>query len=151
MQEMHEARDTGSIPGGWEDSLEKEMATQSTILAWGTSWTEDPWGLQFMGSKRVRQDWVTEHSTWRTHMHTHTRARAHAKFEDKGFYLTFEKCRSSTDISGTKLQFSPIRLSPFGVTASSAGYLLQVIWWIKSPSQHASRGQIKKAASLHHS
>ena len=36
-------RDTGLIPGS-EDSLEEEMATHSSILAWGTPWTEEPEG-----------------------------------------------------------------------------------------------------------
>ena len=39
-----------------EDSLEKEMATHSSILAWRISWTEEPGGLQSMGSQRVRHD-----------------------------------------------------------------------------------------------
>jgi len=34
---------------GWEDPLEKEMATQSRILAWKIPWTEEPGGLQSMG------------------------------------------------------------------------------------------------------
>ena len=38
---------------GWEDPLEKEMATHSNILAWKISWTEEPGGLQSMGSQRV--------------------------------------------------------------------------------------------------
>ena len=37
----------------WEDPLEKEMATHSNILAWKISWTEEPGGLQSMGSQRV--------------------------------------------------------------------------------------------------
>ena len=41
---------------GWEDSLEKEMATDSSILAWRIPWTEEPGRLQFMGSQRVRHD-----------------------------------------------------------------------------------------------
>ena len=41
---------------GWEDPLEKEMATHSSILAWKISWTEEPGRLQFMGSQRVRHD-----------------------------------------------------------------------------------------------
>ena len=45
----------------WEDPLEEEMATHSSILAWKISWTEGPGGLQSMGSQRVRHDWVTEH------------------------------------------------------------------------------------------
>ena len=39
-----------------EDSLEKEMATHSIILAWEISWTEEPGGLQFMKSQRVIPD-----------------------------------------------------------------------------------------------
>ena len=41
---------------GWEDPLEKEMATHSSILAWKISWTEEPGGLQSMGSQRVRHN-----------------------------------------------------------------------------------------------
>ena len=41
---------------GWEDPLEKEMATHSSILAWKISWTEEPGGLQSVGSQRVMYD-----------------------------------------------------------------------------------------------
>ena len=41
---------------GWEDPLEKEMATHSSILGWKISWTEEPDGLQSMGSQRVGHD-----------------------------------------------------------------------------------------------
>ena len=41
---------------GEEDSLEKEMATHSSILAWKIPWTEEPVGLQSMGSQRGRHD-----------------------------------------------------------------------------------------------
>ena len=41
---------------GWEDPLEKEMATHSSILAWRMPWTKEPGGLQPMGSQRVRHD-----------------------------------------------------------------------------------------------
>ena len=44
---------------GWEDPLEKEMATHSSILAWRIPWTEDPGRLQSMGLQRVRHDWLT--------------------------------------------------------------------------------------------
>ena len=44
---------------GWEDPLEKEMATHSSILAWRTPWTEEPGGLQTVGLQRVRHDWRT--------------------------------------------------------------------------------------------
>ena len=41
---------------GWEDPLEKEMATHSSIHAWKIPWTKEPAGLQFMGLQRVRHD-----------------------------------------------------------------------------------------------
>ena len=41
---------------GWEDSLEKEMATHSSTLAWKIPWTEELGELQSMGSQRVRHD-----------------------------------------------------------------------------------------------
>ena len=41
---------------GREDSLEKEMATHSSILAWRIPWTEESGGLQSMGSQRVGLD-----------------------------------------------------------------------------------------------
>ena len=45
---------------GQEDPLEKEMATHSSILAWRIPWTEDPAGLQFMGSQRAGHDLATK-------------------------------------------------------------------------------------------
>ena len=41
---------------GWEDPLEKEMATYSSILAWIILWTEEPGRLQSMGSQKVEHD-----------------------------------------------------------------------------------------------
>ena len=41
---------------GWEDPLEKEMATHSSTLAWEIPWMEDPGRPQFMGSQRVGHD-----------------------------------------------------------------------------------------------
>ena len=41
---------------GWEDPLEKETSTHSSIIAWKISWTEEPGELQFMGSQRVGHD-----------------------------------------------------------------------------------------------
>ena len=51
MQRMQETQ-VRSL--GREDPLEKEMATHSSFLAWAIPWTEEPGGLQFMGSQRVR-------------------------------------------------------------------------------------------------
>ena len=44
---------------GWEDPLEKEMATHSSILTWRIPWTEEPGGLQFTGLQRVGHSLAT--------------------------------------------------------------------------------------------
>ena len=44
---------------GWEDPLEKEMATHSSILAWKIPWTEQPGGLRSTGSQRVGHNFTT--------------------------------------------------------------------------------------------
>ena len=44
---------------GWEDPLEKGMATPYSILAWGIPWTEEPGRLQSTGSQRVGHDWMS--------------------------------------------------------------------------------------------
>ena len=61
-----DTRDTGSIHES-RRSLEEEMATHSSILAWEILWTEDPCGLQSTGLQRVKQDWACTHThvlTW---------------------------------------------------------------------------------------
>ena len=50
MQEAQEMR-VSSL--GWEDLLEEEMATHSSIFAWRIPWTQEPGGLQSMGLQRV--------------------------------------------------------------------------------------------------
>ena len=57
MQETQE-RQIQSLGG--QDLLEKEMANHSNILAWEIPWTEEPGGLQSMGSQRVGHNLVTE-------------------------------------------------------------------------------------------
>ena len=47
---------------GREETLKKEMATHSNILAWKIPWTGEPGGLQSMGSQNVGHDWVIEHA-----------------------------------------------------------------------------------------
>jgi len=62
MQQMQETQ-VRSL--GQEDPLEKEMATNSSILAYRIPRTEEPGGLLSVESQRVRQDLATEH----TYMH----------------------------------------------------------------------------------
>ena len=47
---------------GWQDPLEKGMATHSSILAWRIPGTEEPGGLQSMGLQRVGHNWATKHT-----------------------------------------------------------------------------------------
>ena len=50
---VQETRETRVQPLGWEDPLEEEIATHSSILAWRIPWAEEPGGLQSMGSQRI--------------------------------------------------------------------------------------------------
>ena len=59
VKNLPEMEDTWVQLLGWEDPLEKEMATHSIILAWKIPWTEEPGGLQPMGLQRVRHDRAT--------------------------------------------------------------------------------------------
>ena len=53
---MQQTQETRVRSLGWEDPLEKEMATHSSILAWEISWTEEPSGLQSTGLQIVRHN-----------------------------------------------------------------------------------------------
>ena len=48
--------ETWVLSVGWEDPLEKKMATHSSVLAWKIPQTEEPGGLQSMGLQRIRHD-----------------------------------------------------------------------------------------------
>ena len=56
VKNLPAVQETQVQPLGWEDPLEKEMATHSSILAWRSPWTEGPGGLQSMGLQRVRHN-----------------------------------------------------------------------------------------------
>ena len=51
IKNLPEVQETWVQSLGWEDPLEKGMATHSSILAWRSSWTEDPGRLQSIGSQ----------------------------------------------------------------------------------------------------
>ena len=68
----------------WEDSLEKEMATHSNILAWRIPWTEERARLQSMGLQRVRHDCVT------------------FTFTHREFQQIHKTCKKCTEISRVK-------------------------------------------------
>ena len=56
VKHLPAVRETQVQSLGWEDLLEEEMATHSSNLAWKIPWTEEPGGLQSMGSQRVGHD-----------------------------------------------------------------------------------------------
>ena len=53
VKNPHAMQETRVRSLGWEDPLEKEMATHSSILAWRIPWTEKPGGLQSMGLQEL--------------------------------------------------------------------------------------------------
>ena len=65
---------------GWEEPLEKEMATHSSILAWEIPWTQESGGLQSRGLQKSQtqlvglgpQSFHAPHTHTHTHSHTHT-------------------------------------------------------------------------------
>ena len=59
VKHLPEMQETQVQSLGWEDPLEKEMATHSSILAWKIPWTEESGRLQSMESERVGYNWAT--------------------------------------------------------------------------------------------
>ena len=59
VKHLSTMRETWVRSPGWEDPLEKEMATHSSTIAWKIPWMEEPDRLQSMGSQRVRHNLVT--------------------------------------------------------------------------------------------
>ena len=56
VKRLPAVRETWARSLGWEDPLEREMATYSSTLAWKVPWTEEPGRLQFMDMQRVGHD-----------------------------------------------------------------------------------------------
>ena len=70
-------QETGVQSLGWEDPLEKEMATHSSILAWRIPWTEEPAGLQSMDRKELDMTEQLTNTQAHTHIHTHSFVKTH--------------------------------------------------------------------------
>ena len=73
----------------WEDPLEKERATRSNILAWKSPWTEEPGGLQSMGSQRARHERVVN-----MHIHTQIQLRAFWSSASKDGWAVSTQCEN---------------------------------------------------------
>ena len=56
VKNLPAVQETRVRPLGWEDPLEKEIASHSSILAWKISWTEKPGRLQSVGSQKAGHD-----------------------------------------------------------------------------------------------
>ena len=56
VKNLSAIQETRVLSLGWEDPLEKRMGTHSSILTWRIPWTQEPGGLQSMGSQRVGND-----------------------------------------------------------------------------------------------
>ena len=78
VKHLFAMRETRVQPLGWEDPLEKEMATHSTTLAWKIPWTEGPGRLHSTGSQRVKHDRATSLSLFFI-MAEHSRDGAHRR------------------------------------------------------------------------
>ena len=77
---------------GWEDPLEEEMATHSSTLAWEIPRTEEPGGLQSMGSQRVRHDLWLKNKTLSTDSTIESLQRAPCQDSDFTYWQT--SCKS---------------------------------------------------------
>ena len=74
---------------GWEDPLEEGMETRSSILAWRIPSTEEPGGLQSMGSQRIGHDWATEHTAHMESFFLFLQLRKKAVFSSNFLFLFF--------------------------------------------------------------
>jgi len=102
---------------GWEDLLEKEMATHSSILAWKIPWMEEPGRLQSMGSQKSR----TRQSDFAFTLRLRWRAGVNPEVVDQGFLLSDS---TSLDKSGLDQHYSE---SDQGLIVSiSPGSLLEM-------------------------
>ena len=89
---------------GQEDPLEKEMATDSSILAWRIPWTEEPGGLQSMVSKRVGHGWAIFRVTLRGFPYSSVGKESTYNAGDRG--LSLVSGRSPGEGKGNLLQYS---------------------------------------------
>ena len=99
---------------GWEDPLEKEMATHSSTLSWRIPWREEASRLQSMGSQRVGHDWATELNwtsliTWTTALFNSVKLWAMpCRATQDGWVMVkiSDKMWSTGEGTGTPLQYS---------------------------------------------
>ena len=101
---------------GWEDPLEKSMATHSSILASRIPWTEEPRGLQSMGSQRIPQDRATDTFTFFTTSSTWVPWLAHSLMQSlkKAYTLSLftKSLKKEFHYSGLENDYTPFEGFP---------------------------------------
>ena len=97
---MQETREMWVWSLGGEDPLEERMATHSSILAWRMPWTEEPGGLQSMGSQRARHDWAC------TCMHNSIKSKIPEISLMKDLYKTTRLCWKKSKMTQTNGKIS---------------------------------------------
>ena len=107
---------------GQEDPLQKEMATHSSIHSWKIPWTEEPGGLQCMGSQRVGHDWAT--SLHFTPFSPITLWSGHAGF----CWIPYVPCSSCLKTGHKLFLLIKVFLPP---SSSLILYLLYSIWFLR--------------------
>ena len=80
---------------GWEDPLEKEMATHCSILAWGIPWTEEPDQLQSMGLQEVRHGFVSKQQGQQRYQDTEELKDTYIPQRDVTFVIAYANVESS--------------------------------------------------------
>ena len=109
---------------GWEDPLEKGMATHSSILVWRIPWTEEPGELQSMGLQKVRQDRATFTFTF---SHGHSAGRLDSlqgTYDIKGWHGSFQDLahlkKLHPTLNGISLHQFNLRRIPLAKSPSSS-------------------------------
>ena len=111
----------GSIPG-WEDPLEKEMATHSSILAWRIPWAEEPGRLQSTGLQE-------SDTTWRLNHHQRKNFPRTVSLRILGFLQWMLNCRMHTKPQDARLkEENKARLHPYSVFLHSVYHFDHVIY-----------------------
>ena len=101
---VQEPQETWVVSLGWEDPLEKEMAIHSRVLAWEISWTEEPGGLQFMGSQSdtTEHPWFSKSNCYSEQTSASWSSHPHVTARHSGQTLILKRCVSKNDGTQTK-------------------------------------------------
>ena len=118
----YNARDPGSNPG-WGRSPGERNGNHSGILVWRIPWTEEPAGLQSMGSQRVGHDWPTSlRRNWTTNVPGGRHLRRPRRNEDFEIFLQHRMARECTGAPTA------------GAQVVVRGMIWDEVWWVRQRS-----------------